>query len=70
MLPEDFGDVDEGKVLQLLGAALGVPALVLEVQLLRQRFLQVLMGAGQRSRVSNLYAKPGIEGSSSDIGIL
>lgn len=46
MLPEDFGDGDEGKVLQLVGAALGVPGLVLKVQLLRQRFLQVLTAAG------------------------
>lgn len=50
MLPEDFGDGDKGEVLQLVGAALRVPGLVLKVQLLRQRPFQVLTAAGSLIR--------------------
>lgn len=56
-LPEHFGNADEAQVLQLLRAPLGVPGLVLEVQLLSQSLLQVLQEAEwtlrRRSHASN-----------------
>lgn len=65
LLPEDFGNRNESEVLQLLRAPLGVPGLVLKVQLLSQRLLQVLQEAKEMQFVSDLngLAHPSTKGT-------